>query len=118
MRTIIALVLILLGIVGVAGGIWGFSLDPEADVNTGLANIATDTLGTAQNLLDAMDEALAGVTGSESWATDFLNNAAGDNVDLTDDKSVADFASANALTILLFGIIGIETGLLMFKFGR
>lgn len=118
MRTLTAILFILLGIVGIAGGIWGFSLRADSDINPAVVNAAQTVLNYTGGAVDAADEWLAGLTGGKSTVTDILNSALGDNVDLSSDLSVSMYAWMHALEILLAGIVGVETGLLILKFRK
>ena len=113
-RWLIAILLIIVGVVGIAGGIWGFSLQASSDVSPELVN-------AAQTVLEYADEAENRIT---EWTngivslTGIMNNLIGGEVDLSDDTSVQLFVMVHALEVLLCGIIGLETGLLMIKFRR
>lgn len=117
-RTITALLLIIVGVVGIAGGIWGFSLRAETDVNADVLSAAHTVLNYADGAVESADDWLHELTGGKFTLTGVINNAVGSGVDLTDDMSVSYFAFCHALEILLCGIIGVETGLLLFKWGR
>ncbi len=117
-RTILAVVLILIGIVGIAGGIWGFSLQSASGVSPAVLNAAETVLEYADSAVSAADDQLNRWTGGKFTLTSFLDDLAGDKVNLASTNSVERFALLHALEILLFGIIGVETGLLLFKFGR
>ena len=117
-RTITALLLILVGVVGIAGGIWGFSLQAESDVNADVLAAARTVLNYADGAVDSADDWLGNLTGGKFTLTDVINEAVGNGIDLSNDLSVSYFAFCHALEILLCGIIGVETGLLLFKWGR
>ena len=117
-RTLIALLLILVGIVGIAGGVWGLSMRMDSDVDPNVLGAAQAVLGYADNAMSAADNKVSEWTGGKFTITGFINDLVGDDVDLTNDWSVKSFAFWHATEILLSGIIGVETGLLMFKFGR
>ncbi len=117
-RTLIAILLILLGIVGIAGGIWGFSLQVGSDVDPNLLSAAKTVLDYTDSAVGKADSWLLEVTGGKGSLTDLINGAVGGSVDLTSDRSVSWFAYQHALEILLFGVIGVETGLLLLKFRR
>ncbi|MBQ2954226.1 MAG: hypothetical protein IJE07_11915 [Clostridia bacterium] len=117
-RTLIAILLILVGIVGIAGGIWGFSLQIGSDVDPNVLNAAKTALEYADSAVNTADDWLSEVTGGKFTLTGVLNDAVGDGIDLTNELSVKTFAYFHALEILLCGIIGVETGLLMFKSRR
>lgn len=116
-RTVIAIVLILVGIVGIAGGVWGFSLRAETDVNADVLSAAHTVLGYADGAVNTADDWLSELTGGKLTLTGVINDAVGSGVDLTDEMSVSYFAFSHALEILLCGIIGVETGLLLIKWG-
>ncbi len=118
LRTVIALLLILVGIVSIAGGIWGFSLQIDNDVNPDVLSAAQTVLGWADGAMETADGWLSDLTGGKYTVTGVLNDVTGNSVNLTNDHSVAFFALMNAMELLLGGIIGVETGLLLFKFGR
>lgn len=118
MRTLIAILLILVGVVGIAGGIWGFSLRAGSEVDPTVLNAAKTVLDYTDGAMTAADDWLSGLTGGKSTFTGIINDMVGNGVDLTSDWSVSWFACLHALEILLCGIIGVETGLLMFKFRR
>ena len=115
-RTIIAILLILLGVVGIAGGVWGFSLQAESNVNADVLAAAHTVLGYADGAVDSADDWLSSLTGGKLTLTGVINDAVGSGIDLTNETSVSYFAFCHALEILLCGIIGVETGLLLFKF--
>lgn len=117
-RTLIAILLILVGIVGIAGGIWGFSLQVGSDVDPTVLDAAKTVLDYADSAMNTADDWLSDLTGGKFTLTGVVNDAVGDGIDLSSDWSVSWFAFSHALEILLCGIIGVETGLLLFKFGR
>ena len=116
MRTIIAILLIVIGVVGIAGGVWGFSLRIGSEVDPTVLNAAKTVLDYTDTAMTAADDWLSDLTGGKSTLTGIINDMVGSNVDLTSDWSVSLFAALHALEILLCGIIGVETGLLLFKF--
>ena len=116
LRTLIAILLILVGLVAIAGGVWGLSLRAESDV-------PAEVLGAAQTVLQYADGAVAGVddklsqwTGGAITLTGVLNDLFDGQVDLTDDAGMKLFLMLHALEVLLGGIVGVETGLLICKF--
>ena len=115
-RLIIALLLIVVGVVGIAGGIWGFSLQATSDVPPELLGAAQTVLHYADDAVAGADDKIAEWTGGSFTLTGLLNSVTGSNVDLMDDSSVEMFVMLHALEVLMAGIIGLETGLLMFKF--
>ena len=117
-RTLIAILLILVGIVGIAGGVWGFSLQVGSEVDPTVLNAAKTVLNYADSAMSSADNWVSSITGGKATVTNFINDMVGDGVDLTSDWSVSWFAFSHALEILLCGIIGVETGLLMFKSRR
>ena len=117
-RTLIAIVLILVGLVGIAGGIWGFSMRAENNVNVDVLAAAHTILNYADGAVNSADDWLSNLTGGKFTLTGVINDAVGSSVDLTNDTSVSYFAVCHALEILLCGIIGVETGLLLLRFGR
>ena len=118
MRTFLAILFILLGLVGIAGGIWGLSLRSDVDVNANILNAAQGVLDAADGAMETVDGWVSDLTGGKSTVTDWLNSLVGDSVNLKSDLSIAAFAWLHAVEILLCGIIGIETGLLMLKSRR
>ena len=118
MRTLIAILLILVGLVGIAGGIWGFSLQLGSDVDPNVLSAAKTVLDYADSAVGTADDWLSNLTGGKFTLTGVVNDAVGDGIDLNSEWSVKTFAFFHALEILLCGIIGVETGLLLFKFGR
>lgn len=117
-RTIIAILLIVVGVVCIAGGIWGISMQIGSDVDPNLLGVAQTVLGYADGAVESADSWLSGITGGKLTVTGILNSAVGDTVDLTNEWSVKSFVFWHATEILLGGIIGVETGLLLFKFGK
>lgn len=117
-RIILCILLIILGVVGIAGGIWGFSLQMESDVPTEVLSAARTVLSYTESGVATADTWLSEKTGGALNVTDVLNYVIGDELDLTDRGNVEWFARTNALTILLCGIISLETGLLLIKFRR
>ena len=118
LRSLIAILLILTGLVAIAAGVWGLSLRAESDV-------PAEVLGAAQTVLEYADSAVAGAddkiaewTGGAFTLTGLLSSLAGDEVDLTDDAGMKVYLMLHAVEVLLGGIVGVETGLLMFKFRR
>lgn len=118
LRTLIAILFILLGIVGVAGGVWGLSMQMSSDVDPNLLSAAETVLSYADSAMTSVDSAVSGWTGGNLTVTGLLNDLVGEDVDLTSDASVKWFAFAHATEILLCGVIALQTGLLIFKFGR
>ena len=118
MRNIIAIVLIVLGVVCIAGGIWGISLQIGSDVNPEVLSAAQFVLHNANEAVGKADDWLGGLTGGKVTFTGILNSMVGGDVDLTNDWSVSWFAFCHGVEILLGGIVGVETGLLLFKWGR
>lgn len=118
LRWLAAILLILVGVVGIAGGIWGFSLQASNDVSPELLNAAQTVLEYADEAVAGVDEKIAEWTNNAFTLTGMLNNLAGTELDLTNDNSVEFFVMLHALEVLLCGIIGVETGLLMIKFRR
>lgn len=116
MRTLIAILLILVGIVGIAGGVWGFSLRMDSDVDPNVLGAAKTVLNYADTAMDTADSWVSSITGGKATITGLVNSMVGDGIDLTSENSVSWFAFSHALEILLCGVIGVETGLLMFKF--
>lgn len=112
-RTIAVILLILVGIVGVASGIWGLSLQQNSEVDPALLDAAQTVLGYADTAMEAVDSKVSEWTGGKLDVTGLLNNLVGDEVDLTDDGSMRRFAFLYATELLLSGIICIETGLLL-----
>lgn len=118
LRTLIAILFILLGLVGIAGGVWGLSLQASSDVNPQLLSVAQTVLEYTDGAMETADDWLSGLTGGKSTFTGLLNGLTGDNVDLTNEASVKLFVMLHAVEVLMGGIIGVETGLLLFKSRR
>ena len=115
LRTLIAILLILVDLVAIAGGVWGLSLRAESDV-------PAEVLGAAQTVLEYADNAMAGAddkisqwTGGAFTLRGLLNDLTGGKVDLTDDADMKLFLMLHAVEVLLGGIVGVETGLLLFR---
>lgn len=117
-RWLIAILLIIVGVVGIAGGIWGFSMQASSDVSPELVSAAQTVLEYADEAMSGVDNKIAEWTNDNFSLTGIMNNLIGGEVDLSDDNSVQLFAMVHALEVLLCGIIGVETGLLMIKFRR
>lgn len=117
-RTLTAILLILVGIVGIAGGVWGLSMRMDSDVDPNVLSAAQTVLGYADSAMSTVDGKLSEWTGGNFTLTGFVNGLVGDDVDLTSELSVKSFAFWHATEILMGGIIGVETGLLLFKWGR
>lgn len=115
LRTLCIILLIVLGLVGIAGGIWGLSLRAESDV-------PTELLGAAQTVLDYADKAFTGAndkiaewTNNEHSLTSILNDLAGGKVDVASETSLQLFMMVHALEVLLGGVVCVETGLLLIR---
>lgn len=117
-RWLIAILLIIVGVVGIAGGIWGFSMQASSDVSPELVSAAQTVLEYADEAMSGVDNKIAEWTNDNFSLTGIMNNLIGGEVDLSDDNSVQLFVMVHALEVLLCGIIGVETGLLMIKFRR
>lgn len=118
LKKLIAILLILVGIVAVAAGVWGLSMQADSDINPEIAGVALKILEGTDDVMGKIDGTVSEWTNGGFTLTGLLNELAGDSVDLTNDMSVTAFIFLYALEILLFGIIGIETGLLIFAWSR
>lgn len=116
LRKIIILLLIVVGIVCIASGVWGLSLQHNGEVDPALLGAAETVLDYAGNALDTMDSTVSDWTDSRLNVTDILNSLVGDAVDLTDKSSMTRFAFLYATELLLGGIICVQTGLLIRKY--
>ena len=114
-RILAAILLILLGVVAIAGGVWGLSLRATSDIPTEVLSAAQTVLQYADSTVNGLDGKIAGWTNNTFTLTGLLNTVAGDEVDLTSKASTEVFMMLHAVEILLGGIVGVETGLLMFK---
>ena len=117
-RSIISILLIIVGVVAIAGGVWGLSLQQSSQVDPNLLGAAETVLNYADSAMQTIDGAVSGSTDGKLDVTGLLNNLVGDKIDLTDKGSVERFAFLYATEILLGGIIGVQTGLLLRKYGR
>lgn len=135
-RTVTAVVLLLVGLVGVAAGIWGiYTVATNDALSAGLAVLritdlapqveegenllldgANKVLDTAGNALSWLDKFCTDTFGRS--ATDVANEALGEGIDLTNEYDVRRNMCLYRVEILLVGVILMQTGLLMFKFGR
>lgn len=115
-RLLITILLIVVGVVGIAGGIWGFSLRATSDVPPELLGAAQTVLQYADNTVADVDGKIAEWTNNAFTLTGLLNTLTGEAVDLTNDASVQNFVMLHALEVLLGGIVALETGLLLIKF--
>jgi hypothetical protein len=118
LRTLIAILLILMGLVAIAGGVWGLSLRSESEVPAEVLGAAQTVLEYADNAVAGADDKIAQWTGGAFTLTGLLNDLAGGDLDLNDDAGMKVFLMLHAVEVLLGGIVGVETGLLMFKFRR
>ena len=115
LRTLCIILLIVLGVVGIAGGVWGLSLRAESDV-------PTELLGAAQTVLDYADKALAGAdnkiaqwTNNEHTLTSIISSLTGNEVDMGNETAFGLFMMVHALEVLLGGVVCVETGLLLMR---
>lgn len=117
-KKLIAVLLILIGVVGVAGGIWGLSLQIGNDIDPAVAQAALTVLHSTDDVVGKIDGTISEWTNGSATLTGLLNSLTGDSVDLGSNLSVTWFAMGHALEILFAGIILIQTGLLIFAFDR
>ena len=113
LRTLCIILLIVLGLVGIAGGIWGLSLRAESDVPTELLGAAQTVLGYADKAFDGANSKIAEWTNNEHSLTSIINSLTGDEVDVGNETSLRLFMMVHALEVLLGGIVCVETGLLL-----
>lgn len=117
-KKLIAVLLILIGVVGVAGGIWGLSLQIGNDIDPAVAQAALTVLHSTDDVVSKIDGTISEWTNGSATLTGLLNSLTGNSVDLGSNLSVTWFAMGHALEILFAGIILIQTGLLIFAFDR
>ena len=82
LRTLCIVLLILLGVVGIAGGIWGLSLRAESDVPAELLGAAQTVLDYADKAFDGANDKIAEWTDNEHSLTSIINSFTGDKVDV------------------------------------
>ena len=117
-RMLTAVLLIVVGLVAFAGGVWGLSLRATSDVPTELLGAAQTVLEYADNAVSGADDKISQWTGGAFTLTSLLNSLTGEDLDLANEASMKVFLMLHAVEVLLGGVIGVETGLLMFKFRR
>lgn len=107
MRTLLGLLLLVIGVVLVAAGIWGL---------TGMADdgISQDITEAGMNALSAADEKLAELTG-DTTVTGLISEWTDGSVDLTSTERILQTINDNALVILLCGIIGVLAGFILIR---
>lgn len=135
-RKLIAILLMLIGIVGIAGGVWGiYTVQTNDDFTMflamyGMADLAPKTngeddpvqkltegvLGIAGNAMDSVDSFTSDLFGVK--ASDYLSEASGGLIDLTDTSGLKFNVCRYRTEILLLGIIVLQTGLLLWAWSR
>lgn len=118
LRTVVSILLILVGVVAIAGGVWGLSLQASSEVPAELLGAAQTVLDYADQTMNTVDGKLAEWTNDAFTLTGLLNDLTGEEIDLVDDASMKIFLMVHALEVLLGGVVGVETGLLLMKFRR
>jgi hypothetical protein len=116
LRTLIAILLILVGLVAIAGGVWGLSLRATSDVPAELLGAAQTVLEYADGAVSGLDEKIAQWTGNTFTLAGVVNEWTDGAVNLANEASMQVFLMLHAVEVLLGGIVAVETGLLMIKF--
>ena len=88
LKKLIAILLILIGIVAVAGGVWGLSMQNDSDINPEIAGAALKFLQGADDVMGKIDGTVSEWSNGSFTLTSVLNSLTGDTVDLTSDSSV------------------------------
>lgn len=107
MRTILGLLLLLVGVVLVAAGVWGLSGMGDDGITQNITEAGIDALNAA-------DEKLAELTG-DTTVTGLINEWTDGTVNLTSESNIMQMINNYALVILLCGIIGVLAGILLLK---
>lgn len=115
LRTLCILLLIVLGLVGIAGGVWGLSLRAESDIPSELLGAAQTVLGYADKAFDGANDKIAEWTNNEHSLNSIIDALVGDQVDIANETSLQLFMMVHALEVLLGGIVCVETGLLLMR---
>ena len=115
LRTLCVILLIVLGVLGIAGGIWGLSLRAESDIPTELLGAAQVVLNYADKAFTGANDKIAAWTDNEHSLTSIVNALTGDAVDLSSDTSLRLFMMVHALEVLLGGVVCLETALLLMR---
>lgn len=118
LKKLIAILLILIGILGVAAGVWGLSMQADSEIDPAVAEVALKVLQGTDDVVGKIDGTVSEWTNGGFTLTSLLNDLTGDSVDLSSDTSITWFVYWNALEILLVGIILMQTGLLIFAWSR
>ena len=114
-RTLCILLLVVLGLVAIAGGIWGLSLRAESDIPAELLGAAQTVLGYAGKAFDGANEKIAEWTDNEHTLTSIITSLTGEAVDAGSEASIKLFMMVHALEVLLGGVVCVETGLLLMR---
>ena len=110
-KKLLALILVLLGICAVVVGIWGLSLRGAE-----LPQWVTSFVDKALGYMGDADKALTEATGKST--ADYVYSISNGQIDMSNKLTVWFFIYQNAVSILLAGVVGIETGLLLWLIGR
>lgn len=109
-RTLLGLVILVIGIVLIAAGIWGLQDMANDGISRDITEIGMDAL-------QAADDKLAEWTGGTT-VTGVISDLTGGAVQLQTQPAILRTISENALVVLLCGIIGLLLGLLMLRGNR
>lgn len=115
LRTLCIVLLIVLGVVGIAGGIWGLSLRAESDIPAELLGAAQTVLDYADKAFDGANDKIAEWTDNEHSLTSIISALTGGDVDTGDEAAFGLFMMVHALEVLLGGIVCVETALLLIR---
>ncbi len=107
MRTLLGLLLLVVGIVLAAAGIWGLTGMADDGISYNITEAGIDALNAA-------DEKLAELTG-DTTVTGLINEWTEGSVDLTSTEKILVLINENALVITLMGIIGILAGFILLR---
>lgn len=111
LKKLLAVILILLGICAVIVGVWGLTMQ-----GTELPQWVTDFVDKALGYMGDADKALTEATGKST--ADYVYDISKGEIDMTNKLAVWFFVYKNAVSIILAGVVGIETGMLLWIFSR
>lgn len=111
LKKLLAVILILLGICAVIVGVWGLSLQ-----GTELPQWVTDFVDKALGYMGEADKALTDATGKST--AEYVLALSDGEIDLNDKLTVWFFVYQHAVSIILAGIVGVETGMLLWIFSN
>lgn len=115
LKKLLAIILILLGVVAVVVGVWGLSLQ-GAELPEWVTDFVDKALVYVQDGKNLIDETLADNTGRTT--NEYLFELSNGEIDLNNKLAVWYFIYQNAMSIILAGVVGVETGLLLWIAGR